>query len=103
MAGGANRRYRCSARWSCAMVAVAGNAGGSAQISAHGQRFMVNALVVFRELVGGDLVFLHPRLVGVATSASSWNVDRIHRGALVAGWPNIVHGMAVHTDGDLGV
>src|SRR5690348_17157581 len=101
--GGANSRHRRGPWWSRTVVAVTGDTSGSAQVAAQCQGVMVNALVVFRELVGRDLVFLHPRLVRVTTSACTWDVDRVNGGPLVAGRTDIVHGMAIYTDGDFGV
>src|SRR5436309_2687500 len=85
------------------MIAMAGDAGWRAQVSTDCQRFMVNTLFIFSELVRRDFVFLHTLRVRVATRARSWNVHRIHRGARVAWRPDIVHRMAIHADGDFAI
>ena len=85
------------------MVSMACDAGGRAQVSADCQRFMVNALFILRELVGRDLVFLHARFVGMAASARSGDVHRIHRGPRVAWRPDIVHRMAIHANCDFAI
>ena len=85
------------------MVSVARNARGRAQVSTDRQRFMVDAFLVFRELVGRDLVFFHALRVRVATRAGSRNVEGIHGGPRIVWWPDIVHGMAIHADRDFSI
>ena len=85
------------------MVSVARNAGWGTKVSTHRQRFMVDAFLVFRELVGRDLVLLHALRVRVATRAGSRNVERIYGGPRIVWRPDIVHGMAIHADRDFRV
>src|SRR5690242_4046938 len=64
---------------------------------------MVNALVIVRKLGGGNFIFLHALLISVAAGAGSGDVDRIQRGARIAGRADIVDAVAVNADGSLGV
>ena len=60
------------------MIAMAGGAGRSAQVSVHSQSVVVDALAIFRELVGWDLVPTHVAGVGMASSASIGHIDRVY-------------------------
>ena len=86
-----------------AVIAVAGGAGGRAQVAAHSERIVVNAGGVVGELIGGDAVLLHVRGIGVATGTGLGNIDRIDGGTWIAGRTDIVHAVAIDANGNLAV
>src|SRR5579883_267959 len=60
----------------------------------------MHAGVVQRELVGGNLVRLHVRGIGMAMTAGLRHVRRIDAGARIVGRKDVVNAVAIHADGD---
>src|SRR5664279_5361600 len=85
------------------VVAMAGGAGGRAQVASYHHGVMVHTLLVVGELVGLDAVGLHVLGIGVTMRAGSRNVGRMHVGARIGGSAQIVHAVAVGTHRDFGV
>ena len=85
------------------MVAMAGGAGGRAQIAAHHHGIVVDAGAVIGKLIGGNAVLLHVSRVGVAARTGFGHVDGVHGGTGIAGWPEIVDAMTIGAYGNVGV
>ncbi len=69
------------------MVSMTRGTGGRTQIASQRQCFVVHAHAVLGELIRGNGVSLHIIRVRMAARARVRHVDRIHRGAGIAGRP----------------
>src|SRR5690349_12680124 len=85
------------------VVAVAGGAGGRAEIAANDQRFVVNAGLILGKLIGGNPIRFHVVRIGVAARAGLGDVQRIHGGLNIADGAEVVDAVAIDADGDFGV
>lgn len=78
-----------------AMVAMASWTGGSTQVSAHDERLMMNAPVIFDELVRRDAISGHVGHVGVAARACIRDVDGVYSGAWIAGRAYVMNAVTI--------
>ena len=80
------------------MISVASGAGRRAEVATYGQRVVVHAGAVLRELVRRDSIALHVGSVPVTASARCGNVERVYLRARVAGRAQSVHAMAINAN-----
>ena len=86
-----------------AMVSMTRCTGRRTQIASHRERFVVHARAVLCELIRGNGISLHVTRVRMAASARVRHVDRIDRGAGIAGGPQIVDTMTIRAHCNLRV
>ena len=86
-----------------AMVSMTRCTGRRAQIASHRERFVVHARAVLCKLIRGNGISLHVTRVRMAASARVRHVDRIDRGAGIAGGPQIVDTMTIRAHCNLRV
>ena len=86
-----------------AMISMAGGAGWSTQITPQHHGIVMHAGVVLCELIRGNAVGLHVLRVGVAARACLRDVDGVHRGPGIGGWPYIVDAVTIDAHGNFGV
>ena len=70
-----------------AMISMTRGAGWSTQVASNRQCLVVDARVVFCELIRRDGIPLHVIRVRMAARARIRHVDRVHRGTGIAGRP----------------
>ncbi len=83
------------------MISVTGATGWSTQIATVRHGFMVDTLVVIRELTHRYAVRLHVSRIGMAMAARDRDVEWVDGGANVVGRQNFVHAVAVGADSNL--
>lgn len=103
MAIGTNIFDSIYARGRRAMVPMTSRTGRSTQVSAHDERLMMNAAVVFDELVRRDAIPGHVRHVGVAARARIRDVDGVYRGSWIAGRAHVMNAVTIGAHCDLAV
>ena len=82
------------------MVAMAGGTCRRAEVTADGQRVVVDAGAVLRKLVRGDGVSLHVRSVRMAARARLGNVQWVDLRTRVARRPQTMNAMAINANRD---
>src|SRR5436309_11892215 len=80
------------------VVAMTCSASGRAEVTAHGQGSVMNALAVSRKLICRDLVAAHVAGICMAMRASGRHIGRMHFGLRIAGRPQVMDAVTIHTD-----
>ncbi len=77
------------------MISVTGRAGGCAEVPAHDERLVVDAAIVFDQLIGRDVISGHVFCVGMTARAGVGDVQGMHSGSWIAGRAHVMNAVTV--------